>query len=69
MVIYYLPVKVGQTLYYKNKQNQISFTTIAKIEITTKGNLIYLDNGQTLSQKDINNIYFESYADAVKAQN
>ena len=69
MVIYYLPVKVGQTLYYKNKQNQICFAAIAKIEITTKGNLIYLNNGQTLSQKDINNIYFENYADAVKAQN
>lgn len=69
MVIYYLPAEVGQTLYYKNENNQIAFTTITKIEITIKGNTIYLSNNKTLSQKDINKIYFERYADAAKTLN
>ena len=67
MVIYYLPAAVGQTLYYKNKNNKIAFTTVVKIEITTRGNTIYLSNNKTLSQKDINTIYFERYADAVES--
>lgn len=67
MVIYYLPVAIGQTLYYKNKNNKIAFTTVIKIEITTKGNLIYLSNNKILSQKDINTIYFEEYADAAQS--
>lgn len=49
MVIHYLPAEVGQTLYYKNKNNQIAFTTIIKIEITSEGNIIYLSNNKTLS--------------------
>ena len=67
MVIYYLPAAVGQTLYYKNKNNKIAFTTIVKIEITTNGNTIYLSNNKILSQKDINTIYFENYTDAINS--
>lgn len=67
MVIYYLPAAVGQTFYYKNENNQIAFTTVVKIEITENKNIIYLSNNKTLSQKDINTIYFERYADAAKS--
>ena len=65
MFIYYLPIKIGETLYY-DAGGDIGFTTVQRIQLTPKRNYYYLQDGTLLEEKHINTKFFTSYANAVQ---